>query len=341
MAKITVKEIEQKEVWDKFVLSTNPQSFLHSWNWGETNEKLGKKVFRLGFFKERKLIGVCLVIKEDAKRGSHFIIPAGPVIDWENTALRNYFLRVVRELAEKESVWFVRIRPELLETSSNRNLFSKMGFVSAPMHLHAENTWVLDIRPEEEVLLSGMRKSTRYGVKRSLNERLEIKLETDAESAKILARLQVATAERHRFVGFSENLFRSQLESFGRDDQGVLFVCYKNKKPLVAAIIIFYGDFAYYHHSGSSDEAGKTYASYFTQWQIIKEAKLRGKKYYNFWGIAPEGKEAHHRFSGVTLFKTGFGGSRVDWLHAQDLPVSSLYWFTYFFESVRRILRGL
>lgn len=341
MAEITVKEIDRKEVWDKFVLSRNPQSFLESWNWGETNEKLGKKVFRLGFFEGQKLIGVSLVIKEVAKRGPHLIIPAGPVLDWGKRNLRSYFLETIKELAKKEGVWFVRIRPELLDAPENKRLFSKMGFVPAPMHLHAENTWVLDIRPEEEILLSGMRKSTRYGVKKSLSEGLEIKLAEEPENTKILARLQVATAERHKFVGFSESLFRSQLESFGRDDQGVLFVCYKNKKPLVAAIIIFYGDFAYYHHSGSSDEAGRTYASYFTQWQIIREAKLRGKKYYNFWGIAPEGKEAHHRFSGVTLFKTGFGGIRVDWLHAQDLPVSPLYWFTYFFETVRRILRGL
>ena len=80
--------------------------------------------------------------------------------------------------------------------------------------------------------------------------------------------------------------------------------------------------------------------SYFLQWQIIKEAKNRGIKYYNFWGIAPN-DNPNHRFAGVTMFKTGFGGERIDWLHAHDLPISNKYWLTYLFESGRRIFRRL
>lgn len=341
MAKITVKEIQNKESWERFVLSRNPQSFLHSWNWGEANKDLGKKVFRLGFFENNKLVGVCLMIKEDAKRGPHFVIPAGPIIDWTKRNLQIFFLKTIKEFAERESVWFIRVRPELLDTSENKRLFSKMGFISAPMHLHAENTWVLDISQSEETLLSGMRKSTRYSVRKGLNEGLVIKLSENPDDWSVLNKLQKVTAERHHFVAFSPKLFQYQLENFSKDNQATLFICTKGKKAMVAAIIIFYGNFAYYHHSGSSSEAGRNYSSYFTQWEIIKEAKRRGLKYYNFWGVAPEGQENSHRFGGVTLFKTGFGGKRVDWLHAQDLLISPLYWFTYCFESVRRMIRGL
>ena len=55
----------------------------------------------------------------------------------------------------------------------------------------------------------------------------------------------------------------------------MLFLCKYKRKVVVAAIIIFYGDCAYYHHSASSDEAREVPASYFLQWQIIKEAKKR------------------------------------------------------------------
>lgn len=112
------------------------------------------------------------------------------------------------------------------------------------------------------------------------------------------------------------------------------------EEVLSAAIIIFYGDYAYYHHSGSSSKIRPVPASYFLQWKIIQEAKKRGCKYYNFWGIAPN-DNPKHRFAGVTIFKKGFGGKRINWLHAQDLPVSPLYWLTYIFETARRKRRSL
>ena len=65
-----------------------------------------------------------------------------------------------------------------------------------------------------------------------------------------------------------------------------------------------------------------------------------GLKYYDFWGIAPT-DDPNHRFAGVTIFKKGFGGERIDWVHAHDLPVSPLYKLTYVFETGRRIRRNL
>jgi lipid II:glycine glycyltransferase (peptidoglycan interpeptide bridge formation enzyme) len=185
-----------------------------------------------------------------------------------------------------------------------------------------------------------MRKTTRYLIKKSLNLNLKLEIFNDSKSASILYKLQKETAKRHKFVGFSQKLFESEIESFAKDKNARLFVCKKGSTVLAAAIIIFYGDSAYYHFSGSTSSFLEIPFSYFLQWQIIKEAKKTGLRYYNFWGIAPN-SDPKHRFAGVTLFKTGFGGERIDWLHAQDLPVSPLYWVTHVFESVRKMLRRL
>ncbi len=340
MAKYEVKEINNKETWEKFVLSRSPKSFLQSWNWGEVNKLMGDKIFRLGFFKKDELIGVCLIIKEEAKRGPHFLISGGPIMDWVERELVNFFLKTIKDLAKKERVWFIRIRPELLDTDENQKLLSDTGFVSAPMHLHAENTWVLEIAPSEEEILAGMRKNTRYLIRKSLKMNLSLEESKNSKNSSILKKLQDETVARHKFTPFPEKLFEAQLETFGKDDQARLFVCRKGREPLVAAIIIFYGDYAYYHHSASTTRYREIPSSYFLQWKIIQEAKKRGCKYYNFWGIAPT-ENPKHRFAGVTLFKKGFGGERVDWLHAHDLPVSSLYWLTYIFETGRRISRRL
>lgn len=340
MAKFIVSAITDKKIWENFVLSHRPQSFLQSWNWGETNRATGKKIFRLGFFENKKLIGVCLLIKENARRGLHLVIPGGPILDWNNRELVKFCLTTIKDLAEMEKVWFIRMRPELIDTEQSRKLVLKHGFIPAPMHLHAENTWVLEIGEDEEKLLAGMRKTTRYLIKKSLKMGLTIEMSADPDYSDLLFKLQKETSRRHKFVGFSEDLFKSQIKAFGEDNQARLFICRKGKITLAAAIIIFYGDTAYYHHSGSVSEFREIPFSYFLQWQIIKEAKKRGMKYYNFWGIAPN-SDPRHRFAGVTLFKTGFGGKRIDWLHAQDLPISLKYWLTYLFEIVRRIARRL
>lgn len=340
MAKYEVENITNKDIWEKFILLNNPKTFLQSWAWGETNKKEGAQIFRLGFKKDNKLVGVCLIIKENAKRGPHFIIPAGPILNWNDSKLVSYFLSALKNLARREKVWFVRIRPEILDTLENKELFKKLGLIYAPMHLHAENTWVLDIAPSEKELLANMRKSTRYLIKKSLTQNLDLEITNDSKSTEILFKLQKETVKRHGFVGFPQSLFKTEIESFTKDKNASVFICKMGKIPLACAIIIFYGDTAYYHFSASTLRYPKIQASYFLQWEIIKEAKKRGMRYYNFWGIAPENSH-RHRFAGVTLFKTGFGGERIDWLHAHDFPISPPYWLTYIFETFRRIFRKL
>jgi lipid II:glycine glycyltransferase (peptidoglycan interpeptide bridge formation enzyme) len=340
MAKYTVEEITKKEVWESLVLSMGPQTFLQSWNWGEVNRESGSKIFRLGFKKDGRLVGVALLIKEEAKRGPHFIIPGGPLINWKDGGLVTFFIKTIKSLGKKEGVWFVRVRPELPDNFGNQRLFRKLGFISAPMHLHAENTWVLDVSKSEDEIMSGMRKSTRYLVRKGEKEGLILEISKDVEYSKILYGLQKETTQRHKFVGFPEKLFKTEIKIFGEDDSCRVFVCKIGKKVLAAAIIIFYGETAYYHFSGSVSGFSKIPSSYFLQWKIIKETKKRGLKYYNFWGIAPN-DNPRHRFAGVTLFKTGFGGRRVDWLHARDLELSPRYWLTYVFETARRAVRHL
>ncbi len=340
MAKYTTELIANEKVWERFVLSHHPFSFLQSWAWGETNEKMRAKIFRIGFKKDGKLVGICLLIKENAKRGPHLIIPGGPIIDWKDNKLVSVFVESIIRIAIKEKVWFVRVRPELRDSVESQQLFKKLGFIPAPMHLHAENTWILDISKPEEILLSEMRKSTRYLIKKSMNAGLELEMSKDPKASQILFDLQKETAIRHSFVGFPEKLFKSEIKSFVKDNSASVFICRKAKKVLAAAIIIFYCDTAYYHFSGSASGHNEIPFSYFLQWEIIKEAKKRGMKFYNFWGIAPD-DNLKHRFAGVTLFKTGFGGQRIDWLHAQDLAISKMYWFTYLFENLRKTTRHL
>ena len=69
MAEVTIRLIDNREVWEEF-LSLHPEAnFLHSWYWGEFHKRYGHIIERRGFYDNDSLVGVLLSIVEPARRG--------------------------------------------------------------------------------------------------------------------------------------------------------------------------------------------------------------------------------------------------------------------------------
>ena len=338
---IQVKNIEEKKIWEDFLATQDEANFLQSYLWGEFHQKIGSKVFYSGFFEGEKLIGVMLSIVEDARRGRYLTVPAGPIIDWKNSELVEAFGEEVKRVARESGGVFIRIRPQLISDEFSMNLFKKLGFKDAPMHLHAELTNQLDISKTEEELLAQMRKTTRYEIRKGISQNLTVEMSTDPELIEGFYQIQLETAKRQGFVPFPKNFLLEQFKVFAENDKAALFSAYHGKQLLAQAFIIFYGSEAAYHY-GVSTEAGREYpGAYLIQWEAIKEAKKRGLKRYNFWGVAPE-ENKEHRFYRISIFKRGFGGTDVQYLHAQDLPLNKTkYFLNYAVETFRKKSRNL
>lgn len=337
---VKIISVNQQQTWERFLFNRPEASFLHSWQWGLLQKKLGRKIFRVGFFDRQQLQGVALLIKQEAKRGNFLECPGGPLIPWSRQIYFNEFVSYCRRLALQEGCAFVRVRPQLPETIINRLLFKKKGFLPSPMHLHAETTLQLDLSKSEEQILQEMRKNTRYLIKKAQKLGVKIIKSTDPQQTDKLYELQLETVRRVHFVPFPKHFFYQEMVNFLPDNKIRLFKAVYQQKILAMALIIFYGKEAVYHYSGSASKYRKIPASYLLQWEAIKEAKARGLKYYNFWGVSPLNRP-DHRFAGVSLFKRGFGGGEVNYLHAHDLPIKSIYWLTYFFETMRKYCRRL
>jgi len=247
----------------------------------------------------------------------------------------------VKRVARESGGVFIRIRPQLISDEFSMNLFKKLGFKDAPMHLHAELTNQLDISKTEEELLAQMRKTTRYEIRKGISQNLTVEMSTDPELIEGFYQIQLETAKRQGFVPFPKNFLLEQFKVFAENDKAALFSAYHGKQLLAQAFIIFYGSEAAYHY-GVSTEAGREYpGAYLIQWEAIKEAKKRGLKRYNFWGVAPE-ENKEHRFYRISIFKRGFGGTDVQYLHAQDLPLNKTkYFLNYAVETFRKKSRNL
>lgn len=335
----STEEIIDKKIWEDFLLSKNTPShpFFQSWNWGEVQKKLYHTIFRLGFFEKGNLIGICLIVKISARRGIYFHLRHGPVLS-DFTAQFRDILSEIKVFAKKEKGDFIRMSPILDATAFDITFLKSLGFRNAPVHnMDAENAWVLDIDKNEEELLHNMRKTTRYLIRKAQKMPIETRETKNIKDFEAFNSLYKITSKRHGFVPHKG--MREELEIFGIDDQASLFLAKYEKKIIAGALVIFYGNQAIYHHAASDDAFRDIPAPYLLQWEIIKAAKNRGKHMYNFWGVIPENKP-NHPWRGLTLFKTGFGGRRVDAIHAQDLPLTIRYWKTYAIETIWRIKRG-
>ncbi len=332
-----IKEITNKSVWEKFVTSLSDHTFLQGWNWGEINNKIGEDLYRLGLYNQNKLIGVCQVFTVTARRGKFLFIPHGPLLEKFSQSQLKYIYDYLKKLAKDKGVHFIRVSPWIESTDKNKKVYQNLGFKPAPIFMHAEETWLIDISKDESVLLSEMRKTTRNLINRATRDGVEIIKSQDPKDIKYLYDLQLETSKRNHFVPFSKKILELELNTFSQDNQCVLFLGKYDGIVTGAAIIVYYGKFAFYYQSGSVEN--KVPVNYLLQWEVIKEAKARGCQVYNMWGIAPPNKPKHP-WNGLTTFKTGFGGFNRNYLHAQDLILSPKYWITYVIEKIPKTLRA-
>ena len=180
-----------------------------------------------------------------------------------------------------------------------------------------------------------MRKATRYEIRKSQKDGVEISASRDARYLKEFDALYKETSGRHGFVpheGIAE-----EFTTFGKRNQAMLYLGSFHKKIYASAIILYYGKQAIYHHGASSLSPVPISAA--VQWRAICDAKNRGMNVYNFWGIAPE-DSPKHPWRGITVFKKGFGGHIVEHMHAFDIPISPLYALTRIVDLVRKYKRG-
>ena len=338
-----IKEISNKSQWENFVQSEKESTFLQSWNWGEFNKNTGEKVWRLGVFDNGELLAVALVIRVNAKRGSFLFVPQGPVIisniQYPISNILNELFVFLKNIGKEEKVGFVRISPILENSEENLETFKQAGFKNAPIHMmHPELTWVLDITKSEDDIMKGMRKTHRNLIRRAIKDGVEIIKSTEEKYLKAFYDIHAETVKRHKFVPFAYEYIKNEIEAFKGDDQIEIFSAIYDGKIISSAVVVYYGNQAFYHHGASSSEYMKIPSSYLNLFEAIKEAKTREKTIFNFYGIVEN--KPKHPWSGLSKFKKGFGGYQKELLHCQDLPLNQKYLLTYFVETLRKIKRG-
>lgn len=246
----------------------------------------------------------------------------------------------IKVIAKQEKCVFVRLRPQLEKTIKNMRLMQELGAEPAPMHLHAEHTVIVDLTKKEEKLLANMRRQTRYEVRRAGKLGLKVNWSDNEKLYQEFHQVQLETAARQHFVPPDLKTLLAEREAFGKNAR-LYYVEDAEGHRIAYGLILISGDEAEYFEAASTELNRKLPGSYALQWQVMRDLKEQGVKKYNLWGIAPPG-EKNHRYSGVTTFKTGFGGEVVEFIPAHDIVISrGKYMLDLLVETLRKKRRHL
>ncbi len=337
---MNIKEIQDKETWEKFLSDCAEKTFLQSWNWGEFNKLMGNKIWRLGVYDQEKLLSLALVVKIQAKRGTFLLIQHLLPMRVE---VFKILLEELKKIARVEKCDFIRIASLWKRNDENLEIFEDLGFRDSPIHANAyESTWRLNLTPSEEDLLKNMRKTTRYLIRKNQKDiNIEIFQRQNLSDVDNFYQIHQEVVRWQKFTPFSLEYLKNEFSVFLPGNQVSLFFGKYKGEIIASAFVIFWSNIGFYHHAALLPKYRKIPIAYLLQWEVIREAKRRGCLLYDFWGYINPSENPNHPWAGPTLFKMGFGGYPVEYIKTQDYPLSLKYWMVYIFEKLRKIKRGL
>ncbi len=326
------------EEWPNLQAAFKEANFLHSVHWHNLHKTLGLETEALVIKRDKKIIGMVVLIVKDAKRGRYLEIAGGPLIDWSDPDIVKFTTETIIEVGKKYNAHFIRLRPQEEHGKMPIDL-KEHGFKKAPMHLHAEHTSIVSLEPSVDDLLKRMRRQTRYEVRKAEKLGITVEARPAEEIIDKFINLQQETAKRQGFVTSSPEFLIKLAETFGPDAN--IYTSHHHGEVLNMALIIKSGREVDYFEAASTTKAYKLPGAYALVWQAIKDAKAAGYKKFNLWGISYN-NNPNNRYAGVTTFKRGFGGDDVTYVPAHDYVLNKpRYIFNWLIETARRKKRKL
>jgi peptidoglycan pentaglycine glycine transferase (the first glycine) len=309
--------------WNEQVKKYAPPfgAFLQMWEWGEVQMSLGAPVKRI-YEKTREGTVLAQGIWQPLPLGaSYWLFPKGPLGD----APIETRMQILRDQCEGSA--FLKIEPEAVPAGS---IFAA--------ERHPAHTIIVPLSKNTEEMYARMKQKTRYNIR--LAEKKGVQVEyAGIEGLSRFMTLIHQTAARDGFSAHSPERYRAIIEKFQGPTCTAFFAFAKyNQKDLAANMMIDADDARTYLHGASSSTERDVMAPYALHAHLMEDAARKGMTKYDFWGVAPEDANESHAWTGITRFKSGFGGERFSMPGTFDVPTRPLAYKMYRFA---RKLRGL
>ena len=313
---MTVRPLTEKDktAYDKVV-----SHVIQSWEWGEFRQKMGLDLARFGHFEGKKLVLAYQLTFHPVPILGQTIgyLPKGPTPN-------KLMVESLLSIAKEKRAAFVKIEPNEEVHSSQFTVHSleKLGLVKSKKSLFTKYNFLIDLTKPEEQLLSAMHPKTRYNIKVAQKKGVEVYESTEDRDFEIYLKLYFETTKRQKYFGHTPHYHRLMWETLRKSDMARLLIARYQKKPLVAWMLLNFGDTLYYPYGGSSTEHKEIMASNLVAWEAIKLGKKLGFKIFDMWGALGPEPDVNDPWYGFHRFKAGYGGKLVEYVGTYDLVLN-------------------
>ena len=302
--------------------------FLQSRGWAAFQEKLGKKIY---YASDKNWSWAALY--EANSFGSRLYVPYGPTAS--SPASLTKAISTLVECANELDADFVRIEPA---APNAKKILRQLHAKRAHRDIQPKNTLIKDLdRPDDE-LFAEMMSTNRRLYRRAAETGFTFRQSYDPAELSIFLDMVHQVAERTGIQPHSDSYFESMAEALFPLKAAALFIAEHNGAPVATSIVFENANTRYYAHAGNAESARKLQPGVYLVGHLIFDAKAQGKKYFDYYGVAPPHAPKSHKWAGFSQFKRSFGGREVEYSGTWEIPIRKTRYQAYrLFTQINRV----
>lgn len=318
-------------LYDDVVRSMPVTSALQGWGYGEARRVLGQTPLRYLIVQEGRTVGAIQLIRKALVPGfSTLYAPRGPAL--ESLHLLPLLAPAIRAVAARGDA-LLKIEPPLaidaVADGAEENVPAGYGPFLRSETEQPEHTIVATLDGSEEALFAGLHSMARRNVRAAQKAGVTAGRDTDFEA---FWEIFTATNERAKLGAFPRAYYETMLkEGNAHGGEAYIVLARHEGRALAGGFFLAMGDTTCYLFGGSVRDDRPTpdgtprkdaKAPDAFYWNAMLDAKQRGYRVFDFWGIPRKLDEEKHSF-GVFKMKLKFSETRV-WYPAYELPLNPL-----------------
>ena len=242
----------------------------------------------------------------------------------------------------------IRFDPDVsFSTPEDRDLFNygmkmvsyadRLKLRKNSVDIQPPDSTLVDLTGTEDEILEKMHSKWRYNIRLSERKGVTIHryLGNDINLSEKIDKFYELTKITNARDGnashakvYYADLIKSSAEeiSKGRDVPVIsLYIAEHEGEEIASIMTLFSHDEAIYLYGASSNNKRNLMPNHLLQWTAMKDAKAYGSKYYDMYGMPPEGKDENHPMHGLYMFKSNFGGKNIHRTGSWDIPLKFVY----------------
>jgi len=347
--------------------------------WAKLKEITGWQAHYVGVKKNNKFIAISLLLSKNLiGKYKLFYSPRGPLLDYNNKELLNFFIKEIKEYIKSKQGFVYKIDPCLTYSTKDNDInpitdkenkdvinnllklkFKHYGFTKDyTKETQYRWSYYLEVDKSWDELKKNMNQRCKRCIKKQEKYPLILKEVTD-ENIMDFKKIMEHTSIRQKHFDRSLDYYKKLQEVF--KDRIKLVTIYLDKKkfldnfkedklydkikeekedliPISAGVFILDKDYLHYVYGGTYSYYMPLMAQYKIHVEMINLAKEKNIKIYDFGGISGNFDKDSTGY-GIFDFKRGFGGYIIEYIGEFDLIINKPMYYLY--NLMLKIYQGL